>query len=156
MKIRKLYSIIICCLFFVLVGCSKSTFTDLQGNSVELSSSKGQWLAVNFWAEWCEPCREEVPELNKLADAGKIRVLGLDFDGSQGDELVKKAEALSIRFPVLRQSPLAELKAKTPQVLPATFIVNPDGELVETLYGPQTRQTIEAKVKELQEKQKNG
>ena len=132
----------------LLAACSKPvTFTDLDGNRVALTGDR--WLVLNFWAEWCEPCREEVPELNALADSGQVRVLGVDFDNSQGEALEAKARALDIRFPVLRESPLAALQVPPPQVLPATFIISPKGAVAAKLFGPQTRQSIEAKLAQL-------
>ncbi len=133
-----------------LSACSKPvTFTDLTGNRVTLTGD--QWLVLNFWAEWCEPCREEVPELNALASSGQVRVLGVDFDGSQGEGLVNKVKVLDIRFPVLRESPVAALGVSPPQVLPATFIVSPGGAVITKLFGPQTRQSLEAEMARLVE-----
>ena len=132
----------------LLAACSKpATFTDLAGNRLTLTGD--QWLVLNFWAQWCEPCRAEVPELNDLANSGQVRVLGVDFDGGQGEELVFRAKALDIRFPVLRESPLAALQLPAPQVLPATFIISPQGEVVGKLFGPQTRQSLEAELARL-------
>lgn len=132
----------------LLAACSKPvTFTDLAGNRLTLTGD--QWLVLNFWAQWCEPCRAEVPELNALASSGQVRVLGVDFDGGQGEELASRAKALDIRFPVLRESPLAALQLPAPQVLPATFIISPQGEVVGKLFGPQTRQSLEAELARL-------
>ncbi|OED40463.1 hypothetical protein ACH42_16350 [Endozoicomonas sp. (ex Bugula neritina AB1)] len=139
-------------LMLVLVACSKPPYTDTRGDAVSLSSDKGQWLALNFWAEWCDPCRHEIPELNALAVDGAVRVVGVDFDGSQGQELNEKVAMLNIRFPVIEQSPLQSLGAKEPQVLPATLILNPQGQVVETLYGPQTKLTLENRIRKLQER----
>lgn len=147
MKITK--KMLGCCLFVaLLVACSKPvTFTDVDGNSIALAGE--QWLVLNFWAEWCEPCRDEVPELNALADSGQVRVLGVDFDSSQGEALMSKAKALDIRFPVLRESPLAALQVPPPQVLPTTFIISPKGTVAASLLGPQTRQSLEAELARL-------
>ena len=132
----------------LLAACSKPvTFTDLDGNRVALTGDR--WLVLNFWAQWCEPCRAEVPELNDLASSGQVRVLGVDFDSSQGAELESRAKALDIRFPVLRESPLAALQLPAPQVLPATFIISPQGEVVGKLFGPQTRQSLEVELAKL-------
>lgn len=132
----------------LLAACSKPvTFTDLAGNRLTLTGD--QWLVLNFWAQWCEPCRAEVPELNALASSGQVRVFGVDFDGGQGEELASRAKALDIRFPVLRESPLAALQLPAPQVLPATFIISPQGEVVGKLFGPQTRQSLEAELARL-------
>ena len=51
----------------VISGCgtgSKHTFSG--GGSVDLERWQGRWLIVNYWAEWCAPCRTEIPELNEL------------------------------------------------------------------------------------------
>ena len=135
-----------------LLACGQSDFKDATGKGVNLKDDQGRWLALNVWADWCDPCREEIPELNAVYQSGAIRVLGYDFDGSQASELNDKIVKLSIDFPVLVSSPLERLKTQTPQALPATFIVSPKGELVETLYGPQTQNTIEQAVRKQQTK----
>lgn len=137
-------------LLAAIAGCSKPPFTDAQGQPVSLRSDQGQWLVLNFWADWCDPCREEVPELNELGQSGQVRVVGLDFDGSQGESLKSKVAALGIQFPVLQQSPLEQLKEKAPQVLPATYILSPEGKVVDRLYGPQTRSGLEERIQQLQ------
>src|SRR3546814_7187463 len=51
---------------------------------------EGQWLVINYWAEWCAPCRTEIPELNALDKQLKSQsasVLGVNFDGLRGSEL---------------------------------------------------------------------
>ena len=48
-----------------------SVSKDLNNNNVSLSKYKNKWLLVNFWATWCAPCREEIPELNELANTNK-------------------------------------------------------------------------------------
>ncbi|MGI9276322.1 MAG: TlpA family protein disulfide reductase [Endozoicomonas sp.] len=140
----------------LLTACSKPDFTDSRGKGVDLQDRQGRWLVINFWADWCDPCREEIPELNALERKGELRVVGVDFDASQGSELEKKVESLGIRFPVLSESPLEKLKAKSPKVLPATYIVNPNGELVETLYGPQTQSGLEKLVGQVQKRDKGA
>ncbi|UYM16826.1 TlpA family protein disulfide reductase [Endozoicomonas euniceicola] len=139
-------------LMALLSSCSQPEFTDSTGKGVSLSDSQGRWLALNIWAEWCDPCREEIPELNALYQSDAIRVLGYDFDNSQGAELESKIASLAIAFPVLTNNPLERLKTRTPQVLPATLIVSPQGDLVETLYGPQTQNTIGQAIRKQQTK----
>ncbi|WP_422134476.1 TlpA family protein disulfide reductase [Endozoicomonas sp. ALD040] len=132
-----------------LSACSKPDLTDTQGKGVFLKDDKGRWTAINIWAHWCGPCREEIPELNALASDGKVQVLGYDFDDSQGKELIKKARNMGIRFPVITESPLVLLETRSPQVLPATMIVNPQGKLIEILYGPQTKESLEESIRVL-------
>ena len=91
-----------------------------------------------------------------MQTAGSIRVVGIDFDGSTGDELKRKVKELGITFPVVKQSPLEALQAKAPQVLPATYLINPEGQVAETLFGPQTKDSLERQIKKLQEKKVDG
>lgn len=140
-----------------LTACTQPvTFNDLDGQPVSLASENDRWLALNFWAEWCGPCRDEVPELNELASEGRVRVLGVDFDSSRGVSLVNKAKALGIRFPVLQESPLVALNIPPPQVLPATYIISPEGKVVTRLDGPQTKQGIEAQIQKLNQRQESS
>ena len=54
---------------------------DINNNNISLSQYKNKWLLVNFWATWCAPCREEIPDLNELADKNKkIKLVGIAID----------------------------------------------------------------------------
>ena len=75
-------------------------FTLPDGSTGEYAQFHGQWLVINYWAEWCGPCRKEVPELNRLAEelqAQPVRVLGVNFDVLQGEELNQAIAAVGIR-----------------------------------------------------------
>ncbi len=138
---------------FFLSGCSKPEFIDSKGKAVSLNDGTGRWTALNIWADWCDPCRDEIPELNALDKEGKIRIIGYDFDGSQDQELSNKISRMNIDFKVITDSPLATLEIKSPKALPATLLLNPDGILVDTLLGPQDRASISSKIQELQVKE---
>ena len=103
---------------------------------------RGRWVLVNYWAEWCKPCLEEIPELNELDKAPDISVLGVNFDGVTGTALEQLGEEMGIEFLMLGQDPGPEFGWKMPVGLPATFIVDPSGNLVETRFGPQTEEDI--------------
>lgn len=107
-----------------------------------LAAHRGQWVVVNYWAKWCKPCIEEIPELNRL-DAGheQIQVLGVNYDGLTGDELDGQVQELGVEFPIIAD-PAAELGTPRPVVLPTTLILDPAGKLVGTLVGPQTGESI--------------
>ena len=49
--------------------------------------AQGQWRLVNYWALWCTPCREEIPELDLLDTTEGITVFGVNYGGKRGDEL---------------------------------------------------------------------
>jgi thiol-disulfide isomerase/thioredoxin len=100
----------------------------------------GRWLVINYWAQWCAPCRDEIPELNAFAQqhGATTTVAAVNFDGITGDELQQQARALGIAFELMETDPASRGHWPRPEVLPTTLIVNPEGKLVRTLTGPQT------------------
>ena len=57
-------------------GCSESVQVDLaDGTAVDVAQWNDQWLVINYWAEWCKPCREEIPHLNELQAEGEAHNL---------------------------------------------------------------------------------
>lgn len=110
----------------------------------ELAQYKGEWLVINYWAEWCKPCREEIAELNLLQEQydNSLEVLGVNYDGATGEALEQQMQALKVAFIQLKNDPAAQLETDRPAVLPTTFIVSPDGKLQSTLLGPQTKTSI--------------
>lgn len=128
----------------LLSGCQKTEFGRAEGPPLNWDNLRGQWVLVNYWAEWCKPCLEEIPELNELDKAPDIAVLGVNFDGVTGAELVALGERMGIEFTMLAEDPASRFGWQIPVALPATFVVNPDGELLETRFGPQTEADIRA------------
>lgn len=129
-----------------LAGCSKAPELALaDGTSRSWDELQGRWLIINYWAEWCAPCRKEIPELNELhadgADAGVV-VLGVNFDGLRGESLSKLVAEMDIRFPVLVDDPGPRWERSPPSVLPSTLIIDPQGELNDVLIGPQTYESL--------------
>lgn len=135
-------SVFLVVLVGLLAGCEKLAFEQAQGEPLDWDGLRGQWVVVNYWAEWCKPCLEEIPELNRLNDSRDITVLGVNFDGVQGQELVELGRTMGIEFTMLSEDPGLEFNWQTPVALPATFIVDPDGELRETRFGPQTEEEL--------------
>lgn len=130
-------------------GCGETPdYTDSNGNSGRFSDHHGKWLVINYWAIWCKPCIEEIPELNHLAaeNPQNLVLLGVDFDGSQGEKLQASIEKLAIGFPVLLTNPAPILAYEVPKVLPTTLIFDPQGRLAHTLIGPQTADSLLAKM----------
>lgn len=135
----------------LLSACGQPEFVDAEGNSFDWQDYNGQWLVVNFWAEWCAPCLEEIPELNRLHNTENQRVLGVNFDRPELNELQRQISALGVQFPVIYSEQKQRLKELTPQVLPTTYVFDQQGKLLKTLVGPQTQQSIEIAMKKSQE-----
>ncbi|MDP0562065.1 MAG: TlpA disulfide reductase family protein [Candidatus Endonucleobacter sp. (ex Gigantidas childressi)] len=138
-----------------LTACQRPDFQALDGKAINLKDDSGRWLVINVWAEWCGPCRAEVPELNALSRTGNIRVVGHDFDEVQGQPLLNKVKKMGIDFPIIAENPLPLFSSTPPKALPATYIINADGKLMDTLYGSQTNEGISMHVKKLQKKTKS-
>lgn len=123
-----------------LAGCSPAPPAD---GGLQLAQLRGQWVLINYWATWCKPCIQEIPELNAVArQYTDVTVLGVNFDGNSGEKLAEEVQKLGIEFPVLDEDPAAALGTSRPVVLPATLVIDPDGALRDTLVGPQTLDSL--------------
>ena len=79
----------------LLSGCDRSVgWLDHQGVALDREQLQGQRVLVNFWAEWCAPCRDELPELNRLAaELPRGGVIGIDYDGATDVNFTEVGEA---------------------------------------------------------------
>jgi len=139
----------------VLGGCGADLGTDQNGQKVASERVDKHWLVVNYWAEWCGPCRSEIPELNKLSAQmkdQKVSVFGVNFDGLQGEDLKTASTALGIQFTVLAQDPAEQYDLPKSEALPVTYIIDDKGKVRETLMGEQTAAGVAQKVTELKAK----
>ena len=133
----------------LLGGCSDDKLAFADGTYSDIDHWAGRWLVINYWAEWCAPCREEIPELNELHEdriATGIVVVGVNYDGIRGADLADLVERMEIEFPVLADDPMLRFGYERAQRLPMTVLINPDREVAEILEGPQTRKRLELAV----------
>jgi thiol-disulfide isomerase/thioredoxin len=108
-----------------------------------LEELRGQWVVINYWAQWCKPCIEEIPQLNALdAQYTQVTVLGVNYDGASRAELEQQRQKLGVAFASLEADPAVRLGTTRPVVLPTTLILDPAGQLVATLIGPQTLESL--------------
>lgn len=123
-------------------------------NDDPVAQHAGRWLLVNYWAQWCKPCREEIPHLNAFAARHQttISVAGVNFDGISGEALQKQASALGIAFELMEVDPAQLGHWPRPEVLPTTQLVDPQGRLVLTLTGPQTEESLTRALEQAQGK----
>ena len=133
----------------VLAACSRPDWTDVEGHAYRWSQFQNQPVVVNVWAQWCAPCREEIPELNALYQqqaALGVQVFGLHFDRPDSAALSEQIAAMQVAFPVMFDIEDQTLKDLWPEVLPSTYLFNAKGELITTLIGPQTKESILAAI----------
>lgn len=109
----------------------------LDDETVALAALQGRWVLINFWATWCEPCREEMPYLQALAEAhaDTLVVLGVNMREDRGD-VQAFVDAIGIEFPILLHPDDAMLLAYGPRGLPLTYVVAPDGVVAFKQFGP--------------------
>jgi cytochrome c biogenesis protein CcmG/thiol:disulfide interchange protein DsbE len=117
----------------------------LQAPKTSLASLRGKPALINFWASWCEPCREEAPELERFARSlhGEGRLVGVDYtdqtDG--GREFVRR---YGWTFPILSDPDGVYGARYRFSGLPTTVVLDPRGRIVETLRGPQSAADLRA------------
>ena len=150
--LRRIFLPLAVCAGLLLAGCSPDYGTDQNGKTVAAAKLDGQWLVVNYWAEWCGPCRTEIPQLNALAqevDGQGVAVVGVNFDNLQGTNLKQAADAMGIRFTVLANDPALRFDLPSNDALPITYIIDGSGKVRERLLGEQTADGLKARLKAL-------
>src|SRR5690625_2539886 len=132
-----------------LVACDNAkgpVLETLDGDRIVIGQQDGKTLFINYWAEWCAPCRDEIPELNELhrEHGDRLMVLAVNADGVSGDVLATQIERMGIEFPSLPGDP-RPIWGQTPTgALPETLVITPAGELHDVLLGAQTGEDLRA------------
>lgn len=122
------------------------TLPDLTGKSHKLSDHRGKWVLVNYWATWCPPCLDEIPELELFHSKHKDQdavVIGVAMDEIDNAGLGAFVEDQFISYPILRTDPYGRGELGSVPGLPTSFLVSPSGELVARQVGPVTANAIE-------------
>jgi len=104
---------------------------DLDGRMHRLEDYRGKVVLVNFWATWCDPCREEMPSMNRLRAslAGRpFEVLAVNLAESE-QRIRRFMETVPLGFPVLMDRDSAVAKAWRARLLPVSFLLGPDGAI---------------------------
>ncbi len=118
---------------------------DLAGKTRSLSDYRGKWVVVNYWATWCPPCQEEIPDLVQFYEDNKnkgVVVLGVNTEEIGRDQLAAFADSYLISYPILRSEPIDASPLGPIPGLPTTYIVAPDGEPVARQVGPVTSEQL--------------
>ena len=107
------------------------TLRSLEGQNLRLQEQRGKVVLLNFWATWCGPCREEMPQLNRLFD--KYRNSGFNLLGVNVDEDPKNAASvaskLGVKFPVLLDNDKQVSKLYELSSMPSTVLIDRDGRV---------------------------
>jgi len=139
------------CLFLIL-SCQRNDIEVYNGPNTNLNKLKGNWIVINYLADWCAPCIKEIPELNNFAEENKdLKVYTFNFDYLEVDDLEPIANKFNILVPSLLTHPRDIWGIQTPPAVPATFFINPNGELSLSLFRPQTKDELNKIISELKD-----
>lgn len=110
------------------------------------SELQGKYVVVNYFAEWCAPCLRELPELNEFHHSygDQVQLFGVSFDGLDNAALAALRKKYEIEFPLIQNEPLPQLPFAQPNMLPATYVITPTGEVKGPLLGEQTIASLAA------------
>ncbi|WP_284640310.1 thiol-disulfide oxidoreductase ResA [Paenibacillus silviterrae] len=124
----------------------------LDGKQHQLSDYKGKIVVVNFWGTFCEPCRNEMPALDRQYAKWKdknVVVLGLNI-GERPVSVRTFVEQYNVKFPILLDDNEEIRKRFGVRDYPTTFFINPDGRIARIQVGEMTESFIEQTITSLQ------
>jgi thiol-disulfide isomerase/thioredoxin len=136
--------------FTAITACADPvdfTLNDVNGKPRSLSEFRGKWVIVNYWATWCPPCLDEIPDLVEFHEKHKDKdavVLGINFEDSDPAYLNEFVDTHFMSYPVLNMEPVPVTPLGPVLGLPTTYIISPQGERVARQEGPITAEAIEA------------
>ena len=118
---------------------------DSQGKSHRLADYKGRWVVVNFWATWCVPCIQEIPEIAAFAKGRPdVVVLGVAMDAEDPEKVKRFAAKTGHAYPLVLADAKVEKQLGEPRALPVTRIYDPHGKVVYDRIGRVDKKMLEA------------
>jgi thiol-disulfide isomerase/thioredoxin len=130
------------------------SLADSAGKTQKLSQWQGKILVVNFWATWCAPCVQEMPELSSLQenfDKSKVQLLGLGIDSPSN--IAAFATKYTISYPLfaagMEGTELSRQLGNQAGGLPFTVLIDADGKLIKSYLGRLNIQGLRADITKL-------
>jgi thiol-disulfide isomerase/thioredoxin len=145
-RISQSVTALILSLVIVQLHAADEVFSDIHGQEMRMSDFLGKWVVVNYWATWCPPCLEELPELEHFHAANrddKAVVLGFNTESLSHAELSRFADDYMLSFPIISSEQATPSFGAIPG-LPTTFLIDPQGKTVARQVGPVTADMIES------------
>jgi cytochrome c biogenesis protein CcmG/thiol:disulfide interchange protein DsbE len=118
---------------------------DLDGKTVSLSDMKGKVVFLNFWATWCPPCREEIPDFVEFYNQNRsrgIEIVGLSVDRLSSDDLRSFVQKNKMSYPVaLATKRIIEAYEPGPYI-PTTIVIDKQGRIRDKQVGGLDKETL--------------
>lgn len=124
----------------------------LGGETFRLSEQKGRVVVVNFWATWCPPCREEIPDFIELQEkfgTEDVVFVGVSLDDAGPNRVRAFAEDFGVNYPIVIDDGSASAAYGPIASLPTTFLIGRDGTVQGYAPGMVTREMIEPPIANL-------
>lgn len=168
MQHQRILLVIIALVFlipFLLASCTKKISTDvlkqysfhnLAGENIELPLHK-KFLVINFWATWCLPCIEELPELselNKQLESKQIEFVGVSIDDKEktlGFFKTNELTSFQILYSEQDTMTLSENLGNDKSVVPYTVVIDKKGEVIKKIFGRVNIQELSAYLSTIKE-----
>jgi thiol-disulfide isomerase/thioredoxin len=127
------------------------TLTTLDGHPVSPADFRGKVTLINFWATWCGPCRSEIPDLIALQNKYKdqLQIIGISEDEAPPEQVKRFVAEMQMNYPVAMTTPEIEKLFPGITALPTTYVVNPEGKVVQKHIGMLPPAQTEAEVRTL-------
>ena len=135
----------------------EATLPDLEGRDISFRHYLGKPVVVNFWATWCAPCVEEMPELSAMAQAmPDIQFVGIGIDTA--DKMRQFISKIPVSYPLLvaGHAGIALLRelGNTTGGLPFTVMFDANGSMIDTILGQVQSEDLQERVQALVVKSK--
>ena len=126
---------------------------DTAGKPHRLADYKGRWVVVNFWATWCVPCIQEIPEIAAFhREHPDVVVIGIAEDAENAAKVKQFAAKVGHDYPLVLSNDAVEKQMGSPRALPTTRIYDPGGNVVYDRVGRVSKKFLEDTTRDLKPK----
>ncbi|MGH9718468.1 MAG: TlpA family protein disulfide reductase [Candidatus Acidiferrales bacterium] len=124
---------------------------DLDGHIVSTAQFRGKVVIVNFWATWCPPCQEEIPEMMELQKEyqGKLQIVGVSMDDGPAEQVKVFADKIGMNYPIVMGSDALSQEYGGIPALPTSFVVDPEGRVVQKHVGLYPKEVYDDEIRAL-------
>lgn len=124
---------------------------DLDGDAISTAAYHGKVVLINFWATWCPPCNEEIPEMIDLANKYKdsLQIIGVSMDDDPPEEVRAFARAKKMNYPIVMGSDKLSGEYGGVEALPTTFVLDTNGRVVQKHMGVYPPEVYDGEIRAL-------